>query len=543
MSDFKIGIFVIINLLAVFLASCGGENNPVLARGNGIEVTDNDFMNEFNRLIPADQVDVLEPGGRLDLVTRLVNRAIFLSEAENTEVDGIEDWLEVSEDIWLARQWLEQELESIYEAGIDTNWIDSMISINVTMSVALLSDSISAAAVLEDWNSNGPSEPDIEMTTAPWSNGGSSYLRYYGDNLRFYSSNASFADDVSKYIGEGTIMMPSFGAWAVVRIDTLHRDAFEYSIPLAAHSYVSIRLSLIKNITVLSRGIDELNGHLELEELEYSFRPGADFDPDLAVAEYPGGLVTAGEVIRIAGLVRDENFFGDVPNEFIPYGMFSPMFVPEIDLWIYVEGIAEIKRQAELAREEGITWPDTEVELVVTEHILRKNVLEVSTSVDTMQAMEFYNENRAMYRIPELRSILIAYVPFEWMPDYEIESFDDLEVYYIHADSAANPIPTNPYPLEMYDGFGMEVFEADSGVFTGPVEHAGGDVYVFFEVIEIIPEGEENPMLILPLLMKDYRTVMVTRRLEGYLLELWDSYSIEIDSSAVKMVDPWDSSY
>ncbi|MCD4700369.1 MAG: hypothetical protein K8S24_00790 [Candidatus Aegiribacteria sp.] len=543
MSDFKIGIFIIINLLAVFLASCGGENNPVLARGNGIEVTDNDFMNEFNRLIPEDQVGVLEPGGRLSLVNRLVNRAIFLSEVERTEIDGIEDWLEVSEDLWLARQWLEQELQSIHEAGMDTNWIDSIISIEVSMSVVLLTDSISAAAVMEDWNSNGPSEPDIEMATAPWSTGGSSYLSFHGDNLRLYSGNVSFAEDVGEYAGEGIIMMPSFGVWAVVRIDTLHYDSFEYSIPLTARSYVSTKLSRIRNVTVLSRGIDELNGHLELTDQEYSFRPGEDFDPDLIVVEYTGGVVTAGEIVKIAGLVRDESFFRGIPDEFFPYAMFRPMLDQEIDLWIYAEDIAEIKRQADLAREEGIIWPVTEAELTSTEHLLRKNVFEISTVVDTLEVIEYYNNNRAMYRIPELRSILIAYVPSEWMPACEIESFDDLEVYYIHADSAANPIPTNPYPLEMYDGFGMEVFEADSGVFTGPVECEGGDVSVFFEVVEIIPEGEENPMLILPLLMKDYRTVMVTRRLESYLLELWDSYSIEIDSSAVKMVDPWDSSY
>ncbi len=543
MSDFKNGIIIIVSLLAVFLASCGGENDPVLARGNGIEVTDNDFKNSFNRLTPEDQVGVLEPGGKLNLVTRLVNRDIFLSEAERADIDGIEDWLKLSEDLWLAGHWLEQELESIYEAGVDTNWIDSMISIEVSMSTVLLRDSTSAAAVMEDWNRNGPSEPDTDMATAPWSTGGSSYLNFHGDYLRLYSGNASFAKDVSEYAGEGTIMIPAFGTWAVTRIDTLHCDSFEYSITLAARSYVFVRLSGIKNVTVLSRAIDELNGHLELEGSEYFFRPGEDFNPELTVAKYPGGVVTAGEVIKIAGLIRDESFFGDVPDVFLPYAMFRPMLDPEIDLWIYVEGIAEIKRQADLAREEGITWPATEVELTITEHLLRKNVLEASAGMDTLEVMEFYHDNRTLYRIPELRSILIAYVPFEWMPACEIESFDDLEKYYIHADSTSNPIPTAPCPFELFENYGRAVFEADSGVFTGPVEYSDDDVYVFFEVVEIIPEGEADPILILPLIMEDYRMVMVTRRLESYLLELWDSYSIEIDSSAVKNVDPWDFSY
>lgn len=543
MSHFKIGIFLIVSLPALFLASCGSENDPVLARGNSICVTDNDFMNEFNRLTPEDQVGVIEPGGRLNLVTRLVNRAIFLSEAGKTDIDGIEDWLGISEDLWLAGRWLEQELESIYEAGLDTNWIDSMISIDVSMSAVLLKDSISAAAVMEDWNRSGPSEPDAEMSIAPWSTGGSSYLNFQGDYLMLYSGNPSFAEGVNAFAGEGSMMMPSFGVWAVVRMDTLHRDPVEYDILIAARSFLSIRISQKTDVTVLSHAIEELSGYMELDGAKYSFRPGEDFNPDLTLALYPGGSVTAGEIIKIADLVRDENFFGDVPEGFTSYEMNSPMLDPEIDLWIYVEGIAEIKSEMVLAREEGIIWPDAEVELTLTEHLLRMNVLETSAAVDTQKVMEFYNANRTAYRIPELRSIVIAYVPFQWMPDNEIESFDDLERHYIHADSAADPIPTIPCPVEMYEGFGREVFEADSGVFTGPVEYDGDDVYVFFEVAEIIPEGEENPMLILPLLIEDYNAAMVTHRLESYLLELWDDYSIEIDSSAVKNVDPWDSSY
>jgi hypothetical protein len=43
-------ILIVINLLTVLFTSCGGEDGSVLARGDGIEVTDEDFVNEFNRL-------------------------------------------------------------------------------------------------------------------------------------------------------------------------------------------------------------------------------------------------------------------------------------------------------------------------------------------------------------------------------------------------------------------------------------------------------------------------------------------------------------
>jgi hypothetical protein len=47
----------------------------------------------------------------------------------------------------------------------------------------------------------------------------------------------------------------------------------------------------------------------------------------------------------------------------------------------------------------------------------------------------------------------------------------------------------------------------------------------------------------MPVLITDCRQTMVNRRLEDYLLELWDSYSIEIDSGLVRELDPWESGY
>jgi hypothetical protein len=472
-----------------------------------------------------------------------VNRDLFLAEAERTDLDGLEDWSAVSEDLWLARQWLEQEIETIHEAGLDTNWIDSMISIDVSMSVVLLKDSTSAAIVMEDWNNSGPSEPDIEMATAPWSIGGSSYLDFHGDYFKLCTGNVSFAEDLIAYAGEGAVTLPSFGVWAVCRIDTLHGAPLEYSIPLAARYYVSVQLSELTDVTVFSKAIDELNGYLFREGAGYVFKPGEDFNPDIVVAQYPGGILTAGEVVEIAGLVRDENFFDDVPDDFVSYEMQPPVLEQKTDLWIYVERIADIRSRAELAVEEGITWPVSELELTTTEHVFRENVLKTATDVDTLTAMEFYRENQDMYHIPELRSIVIVYVPFEWMPSTEINSFDDLGKYYIHADSSGNPLPTDLCPVELFENYGEAVFEADSGVFTGPVEYGEDNVFVFFEVVEIIPEGEDNPMFILPFIIEDCKAEMVTRQLESYLLELWNNYSIEIDSAAVKTVDPWVSSY
>lgn len=530
---------------AAFLSahlSCGGDDEVVLAEGVGIEVTEDDFHREFDNLLPDDQVSVLEPGGKLALVTRMAYREALLAEAEKMELPELEDWMEMSRELWLAREWLEQELEDIYSADLDTSWIDSLMSIETSLSAVLMRDSLSALEVLGEWKDIGPRRPDEGMSLAPWSREGSSYLDFQGSCFTLYSIDSDMARVMLEHAGLGPSMAGLYGAWAVFTVDTALTETPQYSVPAAARYYISSKLDESRGITVLSPGVEELAEHLVRKDERYSFTSLDELDPGLQVATYPGGDLTADEVVGAAMMVRDENFFHGVPEELAPGALPRPMLGPAIDLWVYVENLAELERQADLAEEEGISWPEEEMELTVTDIALKNRVLGEGTPVDTATALDYYRENADLYQIPELRSIEVAYVPYEWMPEGSVSSFDDLEIYYSRSDSLGNLVPTEPCPREMYP-YGEQVFEAEEGVFTGPVDHPEDEVFVFFRVVDIIPEGETDPMYILPRLMEDCRRVMVNRRLEDYLLELWDTYSIEIDSARVRELDPWSSVY
>lgn len=539
----RIALFIAALTVLSALLSCGGDDQNLLAEGSGIEVTEDDFHREFDNLLPDDQVSVLEPGGKLSLVTRIAYRKALLAEAEKMQLPELEDWMEISRELWLARRWLEEELEDIYAADLDTSWIDSLMSIETNLSAVLMRDSLSALEVLEEWKALGPRPPAEGMALAPWSREGSSYLDFQGSCFTLYSGNPEMARVMLEHAGQGPSMTGLHGAWAVFTVDTSFTETPQYSVPAAARYYISSKLDESRGITVLSPGVAELAEYLVQEDGGYSFTSLDELDRGLRVATYPGGDLTAGEVVSTAMMVRDENFFRGVPEDFVPSVLPRPMLGPAIDLWVYVEGLAELKRQAGLAEQEGISWPEEEMELTVTDIVLKNRVLTGETQVDTAAALDYYLENADLYQIPELRSIEVAYVPYEWMPEESVSSFEELETYYSRADSLGNLVPTEPNPLEMYGSYGEQVFEAEEGVFTGPVDHPEDEVFVFFRVVDIVPEGETDPMYILPRLMEDCRRVMVNRRLEDYLLELWDAYSIEIDSVRVRELDPWSSVY
>lgn len=527
----------------MLLVSCGGGGERVLATGDGIMVTEEDFHREFQTLLPDDQVSVLQPGGRLDLVTRLAYRDILLREAEQIQLPGIDEWLEISETLWKSRTWLEQELQGMYEEGLDTAAVESMMSVEMTVHAVLMEDSGSAARAGELWVSEGPSSPDSGMALAPWSQDGSSYFEFHGDYFHLWSGNPVFASSVLGVVGTGPSIFPAFGTWALVEADTVHSALQEYSIPAVARFYLGSMLALERDVTVLSSAVDALAEHFRLADGEYSFVDVQDLDGSMVLAEYPGGTLTLDEVLRNQRLVRDDSFFSGVPVDYAPYSIPEPMLTPEIDLWAYIESMAETERQADLADRCGIQWPDAEKNLTMTDRVLNHMVPGRVPEVDTVAALDFYEEHRELYLMPELRSIKIAYVPYEWMPEGEVGSFDELDRYYSHSDEDGRLIPTDPCPAGLFGGYGEAVFAAPESVFTGPVEYPGDEVFVFFEVVDVIPAGTDDPLLMMPVLMEDCRRSMVDSLLGEYLLELWDAYSIEIDSTLVRQLDPWETGY
>lgn len=543
MSYHKLYIPLWVVMFSLVLVSCGGKESDVLVRGDDIQVTEDDFHREFERLLPDDQVGVLEPGGKLALVTRLAYREILLAESGRMELPDLDGWMEISEDVWMAKQWLAEELQRIYEAGLDSSAIDSMMSIEVSVAAVLLSDSALAMDLRDQWRTGSPFQPDSGMALAPWNHQGSSFFQFDGSYFLLHSGNPGFASEVIRLAGQGPGVIPAFGAWALVSVDTSEAVLSDYSIPAAARYFISSSLSETRDITVISPAVSQLAEHFTLSDDGYDFVDTEDLEMDMVLARYPGGNLTAGDVLGTAELVRDRNFFTGVPQDFMSCRLPDPMLDPEVDLWVYVEGLAEIRRQTDLAAEEGIVWPEYERQLTLTDQVLRERVLGRIAPVDTAAALDYYYQHSDLYEVPELRSIEVAFVPFDWMPEGQVDSFDDLDRFYSHTDESGGLIPTDPCPVQLYGGYGQEVFSAPESVFTGPVEYPGDQVFVFFRVVRIIPAGQEDPMLIMPVLMEDCRMTMVNSRLEDYLLELWDGYSVEIDSGLVRELDPWESGY
>ncbi len=524
-------------------ASCGSGEAP-LASGDGFEITVEDFRSEFESLTPEGQVSVLEQGGRLQLVERMINRRLLLSEAGDAPPEGLDDWLRLSETAWLSRGWLEASLDSMSEAGPDTAEVLRLAGTEVDIRAVLMRDSAAAAGVLARWSSEGPGEPEGGMALAPWTEGDESYLEMGSGLLAFMAGGPALARAALPRAGEGPVLVPLFDAWAVLSVDTASTDLGpdEVDLQQAATYKAMWELAAAGSVRVSSPAVEQVAGMLSVDDGRYVL----DLEPDaagLVLADYAGGELTAGDLERLFEMLVPESFFGGVPEELAHMALPSPMVDPGIDLWMYVSSVSSSMARAEAARESGMEMPDGESLLTVTEHVLRRAVLQPESDVDSTEAIAFYEEQRDMYTVPELRSVLLAYVPAEWAPEGAVDSFDELGDYYTNADSAGNMLPTPLQPREVYGPLADAVFQADTGVIVGPLEVPGTDMLAFLEVVEVMEEGAADPSAILPQLRADARLSAVSERLQDYLMELRESYDVEVDTTAVSRVDPWRSVY
>lgn len=534
-------------LLAVLISaaaiSCGGGDPETLATAEGFSVTVDSFREEFESLTPEGQVMVLEPGGRLDLVTRMINENLLLGEAVLSAPEDLDDWLMLSETAWLSSRWLEVRLDSMNAEGIDSLLVDSLLSIGITLEAVLMEDSTDAALLLDQWNRRSSFDPGEGMALAPWTLDGSSYIQLEGNMFSFLAGDPSFAAIAVPLAGEGYVQIPAFGAWVVCRMDTSPIDPSLFTLQSVAKQYVATQLAVGSLVTVMSAPVSELAAHLTVRDGMYVVEDIENLDQTSVIAAYPGGALTVGDVIDVFGMIHPYNFFGGIPQDLYPVAPPLPTIEPGIDLWMFTGNLATVYSQAERAREVGIVFPEDQVSLTTTEHMLRVIALLPAASVDSASAIEFYNANMEYYTLPELRSVVLAYVPTEWMGNDRIDGFDDLEQYYSSTDSLGQMIPTPPRAVQVFGPIGPAIFAAPEGAFQGPVQVEGTDLFAFFEVMEIIPEGTTGPEDLLPLLVNDCRISMISANLDEYFVELWSRYDVEIDSSAVVRVDPWATAY
>jgi len=526
--------------------SCGSSGSEILATAGDMTVTEDDFRAEFNQLSPSGQVEVLEPFGKLNLVKRLIYERIFLREAEGMNTAVLQDWLEITELGYFSQSWLESRADVFMPEDIDSLLVDSLLRTHFVLSAVLVEDSLTAVQVLDDWIADVPSEPTTRMALASWSMNGSSYIDIQSDLFTFMTSDPVFAGYVTPYPDSGAVMFPAFGAWAVAQleIDPLKGDAIPFTLDDVAPFMFAKVLADESGMMINSNGIREFASMLRVEHGRYLIFDDISFNPDMQLAVYEGGEVTASDITILIDLLSDEYFFTGIPAEYAFMAFPAPLLGAEMDVWRYVNSIGMIFWETEMGEQNGFVLTDSDRNLTITDFVLREKVIIPSLSLDSIEVMAYYENNAELYVLPELRSAKLVYIPLgDIDEDAEYNSFTSLPEYYSSIDSLGELIPTLTISKADFGPIGDAVFSAELNVFEGPIDIPQTDMASFFEVVEIVPSESSDPSDIYSILYDDCRMSEMSRLLNSYLEELWTGYEVEIDSAVVNNVDPWQSTY
>ncbi len=523
-------------ILAMGVLSCGGEGplggpEDALARVGEQYVTEDDFRTVFSGLSPEEQVAVLDPGGRISLVDRIVNKRLLEMATDSLDLPGLEWWRTLYSRTDLSQQYSATMAQSAREEAADTtgwpeeNWF--------VMDIVLVRDSSAAAEVAESWESEGPTEPDSSlMALAPWSRGESSFrtLQNYVVLMPVYLREAVMA-----HIDEGVAVAPMFGAYAVFRITTTEAEEpmrMENAVPamLANRLYSEAGLKpRSRAIERFATGLGQSGGRYVPEERRW--------DPEDTLLSYRNGAITAGEAAEMFGRLRMNNFLSQ-PSEL---ARIMPPRPSEgnrgVEVWMYLTSLARLEWQAGRAEQEGMEPDPDLVRMAEVEHLLRSRVIDSLSAVDTSTLEGFYNENIQRYTIPERRVVLRADIPAS--DTAGISQMGRLRQLEARGDSVIRLSVSPPLDRGAFGPIGEEVFEADTFGVHGPVVQADTLPLVYFEVMAVLPDSVLEFSRITDRIRNDYVMQYAESRLEEIIMELRDAYDVEIDSTAVERVDPW----
>jgi hypothetical protein len=521
------------------LPSCG-SGGDVLATVGDTEITVDDFRETFDRLSPEEQVRVLDPGGRMALVERIVYRTILEKECAASPPEGAGFWEDLYGTAWLASEWLSGEASG-FDSGLDAG-DSALFSTAFSLAVVLLDDSAYASRVAEQWNEAGPGEPDSGMALAPWSTDGSSF-RVLSGLLAYLPRDLSLIFEGCE--GQGAQVRPAYGMWAVGLLREIELDSMPDLDGREGSVLFGRYLSSQVPVAVSSAAVELLAGMVSVDDGTYGLEVPSGTDPGTVLATWPGGELTLGSLSEIMQQVRPPSFFEGIPEELKPFSPPEPALGPGVDMWFYVGRTARTIAQAGLAAEEGLVVPDHVLSAARVEHYLRQVVLQPLRSPGEEELLEFYDEMADSYTMPERRSVLLAYVDGTGEPfPAGVGSFEELGDYRTVLDSSGNMVPTPLQPTEAFGNvLGGAVFEAEPGRFTGPVISPDSSMAAYFVVLEVEGARPIPPQEIWDQLENDYRTVRAPAALEACLMELWALYSVEIDSSRVEGIDPWARTY
>ncbi len=527
MSKYALLLAMVFVAVFVFLTSSCGRSGD-LASVDGVAITTEEYLSAFNAL-PADiQVSVLEPGGRLLLMNRIVmKKALLTAWAEDPSVsDGWEDLYKISilSDSMFSRIGYsfnyEEYIDSLSTCGLS----------NFSLRVVLLDDSALAVETAMMWD-DGIFEDSYPSMSAPWSlQDGSSYRIMTGPVQRITSS---FQPLINMESGV-THVLPMFGEWCVC---LLHFTEGEW-VPEDGIGGVGL-MNLVAAATphnVLSRGITALAENCLVSGTSIVPVGEGTSEP---VVDFGGYVLTVADIMNIMRKADSSNFQGDIPAELSIFAIPVMTSNTEVALWFYVKSIAQRYALSKLAIDHGVILPDNALDYARAESVVRARVLEASVP-DSAGVAAWYIDNSDIFMIPERRSILLGYTDSSYVAGSQpAATFEDIPSCQTLLDQEGNMLPTPPQIEQAFGvALGSAVFAAELEVFSGPIT-LDGELAAWFEVIEIVPPeiaSLEDVYLQAELLAA---SSMFDSGFDSLMEDLLTRYSVTIDTAAVIEIDLW----
>ncbi len=514
-------------LLSV-LPGCGGGNE--LGRVGDETITREEFLGIFNGLPAEEQVGVLEPSGRMELMERIVRKKLLLlAWAENPSVSsGYEDLYRIS----FLSDSMYRKIAMEYDPDI---YLDSLAACGYSsfmIRTVLLDDSSDAVSLADEWNS-GNYDISVSSLSAPWSDrSGTSYRTMRGPVNRI---TANFIPLLSMETGKAHVL-PMYGEWCVAMLELTEGEWVEDES--AAVSGLMNRISSLSHETVLASGIMALAGSCSLSGT--TLVPSGEGD-ETPVILLESDTVTTSEILSGMRLASAENFFGGVPEEL---QIFSPpelVISPEVTLWFHVKSLAQRRALTLMAEDQGISLDESVFDYPRAESVVRERLLKEAIP-DSAGVAQWYADNSSMFMLPERRSVLLGYTDSLTaaglsVPD-DITMISGLQTI---TDSTGNMVST---PLQVQESFGPllgpEIFAAEEGVLTGPV-FLDGELAGFFEVVEVRPPEVADLYEVFPVAATAAAGDLFQQGFEELIEDLKSTYPVEIDTQAVTEIDLWGS--
>ncbi|MEA3265443.1 MAG: peptidylprolyl isomerase [Candidatus Fermentibacteria bacterium] len=513
-------------VLFLMILSCG--NSGELGTVAGIPVTTDEYLIVFNNL-PADmQVSVLEPGGRLELMNRIVMKRSLLSawQEDQTVSAGWEDLYKTS--------MLADSMFNRIGFGFDqAMYIDSISACGYSgfsLRAVLLDDSTTAADMAFEWNA-GNYDSSVLSLSAPWSLAdGSSYRTFSGPVQRI---TTTFLPLLSMETGTAHVL-PMYGEWCVCILN-LSEGEWVQDEEAVSMGFMGAVAAATPHV-ILSRGISSLAASCVVSRVGIVSAGGGSTEP---VVLFSNDTLTVADILDIMEKAHPANYSGQVPDELSVFSPPQAFSTKEVALWFYVKAVAQKYGLAELATEQGILLPEDALDYARAESVIRTRVLQASIP-DSSEVASWFEENSDMFLMPERRSVLLGYTTATEASDSQTaSSFAGLADCQTLVDSSGVMVPT---PLRVSDAFGQvlgsAIFAADSGVFSGPVM-LEGELAAWFEVIEIAPPDIallEDVYLQAELLAA---SGMFSSGFDALMNELFVTYTVTIDTAAVEEIDLW----